>query len=206
MIAPNRERKTVVVIGNGMVGHRFCERLVEYDVDRSLQVVTFCEEPRPAYDRVNLTKYFEHRDAGHLQLARQEWYAENGIILHVGDRARRLTASAAWSFPIAGGRSRTTPSCWRPALLRLFRASRAWKKKESSSTALSKIWSGSLPTHRRQPARRCWAEACLGSRPPRPCATWASKRTSSSLRRGSCRGRLTKEGRGRCAKKSKVWA
>ncbi len=87
MIAPNRERKSVVVIGNGMVGHRFCERLVEYDVDRSLQMVTFCEEPRPAYDRVNLTKYFEHRDAGHLQLARLEWYAENGITLHVGDRA-----------------------------------------------------------------------------------------------------------------------
>ena len=56
-------RKTVVVIGNGMVGHRFCERLVEYDLERGYQVVTFCEEPRPAYDRVNLTKYFEHRDA-----------------------------------------------------------------------------------------------------------------------------------------------
>ncbi|MFI5455987.1 MAG: nitrite reductase large subunit NirB [Isosphaerales bacterium] len=90
MIARNRDRKTIVVIGNGMVGHQFCERLVEYDLDQSYQVVTFCEEPRPAYDRVNLTKYFERRDAGHLQLAPEEWYAENGITLHVGDRAKAI--------------------------------------------------------------------------------------------------------------------
>ena len=59
-----KQQKTVVVIGNGMVGHRFCERLVEYDAKHEYQIVTFCEEPRPAYDRVNLTKYFEHREAG----------------------------------------------------------------------------------------------------------------------------------------------
>lgn len=82
-----------------MVGHRFCERMVEYDLEQSYQIVTFCEEPRPAYDRVNLTKYFERRDAGYLQLAQEDWYAENGITLHVGDRAisidrqRRLVAS-----------------------------------------------------------------------------------------------------------------
>jgi NAD(P)H-dependent nitrite reductase large subunit/NAD(P)H-dependent nitrite reductase small subunit len=90
MIARNRQRKSVVVIGNGMVGHRFCERLVEYDVLGSHQVVTFCEESRPAYDRVNLTKYFEQRDASGLQLATGEWYLENGITLHVGDRVKMI--------------------------------------------------------------------------------------------------------------------
>jgi nitrite reductase (NADH) large subunit len=90
MIARSDERKTVVVIGNGMVGHRFCERLVEYDVDRCYEIVTFCEETRPAYDRVNLTKYFEGRDAERLQLAREEWYAERGITLHIGDRASSI--------------------------------------------------------------------------------------------------------------------
>jgi nitrite reductase (NADH) large subunit len=25
-------KKTIVVIGNGMVGHRFCEKLIEFDV------------------------------------------------------------------------------------------------------------------------------------------------------------------------------
>src|SRR6266436_1264118 len=83
-------RSTVVVIGNGMVGHRFCERLVEFDTEKKYQVVTFCEEPRPAYDRVNLTKYFEHRSAEKLALSSPEWYADNGIQLFVGDRATAI--------------------------------------------------------------------------------------------------------------------
>ncbi|WP_406698032.1 nitrite reductase large subunit NirB [Singulisphaera sp. Ch08] len=100
MIAMGHERKTVVVVGNGMVGHRFCERLAAYDTDRSYEVVTFCEERRPAYDRVNLSKYFERRDAEHLKLACETWYLEKGITLHVGDRAsaidreRRVVVSA----------------------------------------------------------------------------------------------------------------
>ena len=86
-IASKAEKKTIVVIGNGMVGHRFCERLAEYDVEKRYTIVTFCEESRPAYDRVNLSKYFEKRDAKQLGLACELWYAENGITLHVGDRA-----------------------------------------------------------------------------------------------------------------------
>ncbi len=83
-------KKTVVVIGNGMVGHRFCERLVEFDVRREYQIVTFCEEPRPAYDRVNLTKYFSHRDADQLMLAKIDWYRDHGIELHIGDKATTI--------------------------------------------------------------------------------------------------------------------
>lgn len=87
-------RKTVVVIGNGMVGHRFCERLVELDAEHIWQIITFCEEPRPAYDRVNLTKYFEHRRADKLALTNPDWYAQKGITLHVGDRATEIDRSA----------------------------------------------------------------------------------------------------------------
>jgi len=82
--------KTVVVIGNGMVGHRFCERLVEFDTDRTYSIVTFCEEPRAAYDRVNLSKYFEHRKAEKLALAEPTWYADKGITLFLGDRATEI--------------------------------------------------------------------------------------------------------------------
>src|SRR5206468_12801746 len=39
------------------------------------------------YDRVNLTKYFDDRDADRLLLARIEWYEENWISLYVGDKA-----------------------------------------------------------------------------------------------------------------------
>src|SRR4051812_17952097 len=85
-----KAQKTVVVIGNGMVGQRFCERLVEFDSDHAWQIVTFCEEPRAAYDRVNLTKYFEHRKPEKLALAPPNWHRDNGVTLHVGDRATAI--------------------------------------------------------------------------------------------------------------------
>ena len=90
VIASNFARKTIVVIGNGMVGHRFCERLVEFDTAHQFRIVTFCEEPRAAYDRVGLTSFFAHRDAEQLMLARKEWYLEHGVELHIGDRACEL--------------------------------------------------------------------------------------------------------------------
>ena len=97
MIAQNNgstKKRTVVVIGNGMVGQRFCEKLVEFDRARQYRIVTFCEEPRAAYDRVGLTSFFAHRDAEKLMLARMEWYAEQGVELHVGDRANQIDRDA----------------------------------------------------------------------------------------------------------------
>lgn len=91
MIQGNSEQqKTVVVIGNGMVGLRFCEQLVEKDQNKEYKIVTFCEEPRAAYDRVGLTQFFAHNDAEKLMLARKEWYAENNINLHLADRAVKI--------------------------------------------------------------------------------------------------------------------
>jgi len=79
--------KTVVVVGNGMVGHRFIERLLDYDLDKRFRIVTYCEESRTAYDRVGLTSFFVHRDAERLMLARRDWYESSGVELHLGDRA-----------------------------------------------------------------------------------------------------------------------
>ena len=62
MIAPSGfDKETIVVIGHGMVGHRFCEKMIQYDTDRRFRIVTFCEEPRAAYDRVGLTSFFASR-------------------------------------------------------------------------------------------------------------------------------------------------
>jgi nitrite reductase (NADH) large subunit len=81
------DKQTIVVIGNGMVGLRFCETLVAFDDAKKYRIVTFCEESRAAYDRVGLTSFFAHRDAEKLILARMEWYEHVGIELHIGDRA-----------------------------------------------------------------------------------------------------------------------
>ena len=83
-------KKQVVVIGNGMVGQRFCERLLQYDTSQQFEITTFCEEPRPAYDRVQLTKYFETRDPESLALTNERWFEENGIQLLLGQRAMKL--------------------------------------------------------------------------------------------------------------------
>jgi len=87
-------QKNVVVIGNGMVGQRFCEKLVEYDRSHQYKIITFCEEPRAAYDRVGLTSFFAHRDAEKLLLAKTEWYHEQGVSLHIGDRANQINRQA----------------------------------------------------------------------------------------------------------------
>ncbi|NOY41858.1 MAG: nitrite reductase small subunit NirD [Planctomycetes bacterium] len=83
-------QETVVVIGNGMVGHRFVEKLVEFDTLKQYKIVTFCEEPRAAYDRVGLTSFFAHRDAEQLMIARLDWYKDQGVELHLGDRACKV--------------------------------------------------------------------------------------------------------------------
>jgi nitrite reductase (NADH) large subunit len=79
-------RETLVVVGNGMVGHRFCEAVHDADAARRFDVVCLGEEPRPAYDRVHLSEYFSGRTAEALALADRGWYAERGIGLHVGER------------------------------------------------------------------------------------------------------------------------
>ncbi|MEM7313988.1 MAG: FAD-dependent oxidoreductase, partial [Planctomycetota bacterium] len=86
----SESKRKIVVIGNGMVGHRFVEKMIEYDAAQEYQIVTFCEESRAAYDRVGLSSFFAHRNAEKLMLARQDWYEANGIELHIGDRAAEI--------------------------------------------------------------------------------------------------------------------
>jgi nitrite reductase (NADH) large subunit len=80
----------IVVVGNGMVSHRFCERLVEYGLVEHHDVIVCGEEPRSAYDRVHLTEYFGHRSADQLQLGTADWYAQQRIELRVRTRIARI--------------------------------------------------------------------------------------------------------------------
>jgi nitrite reductase (NADH) large subunit len=83
---PCADERRVVVVGNGMVGHRFCEELAAREVTERLRVVCFGEEPRPAYDRVHLSEFFAGRSAADLQIADVDWYREHGIELFLGER------------------------------------------------------------------------------------------------------------------------
>ncbi|MEZ2440913.1 nitrite reductase large subunit NirB [Chitinophaga sp. RCC_12] len=75
----------IVVIGNGMVGYKFCEKIISKSADTPIELVVFGEEPRPAYDRVHLTSWFDGKTADDLLLATADWYVEQGIRLHLGD-------------------------------------------------------------------------------------------------------------------------
>ncbi len=44
----------LAIIGNGMVGHRFIEDLLDKADANQFDITVFCEEPRKAYDRVHL--------------------------------------------------------------------------------------------------------------------------------------------------------
>jgi nitrite reductase (NADH) large subunit len=52
-------RKTLVVVGHGMVGHKVVEVAVGRGLTDTWDVVVHAGEPRPAYDRVALSSWFE---------------------------------------------------------------------------------------------------------------------------------------------------
>ena len=80
----------IVVIGNGMVGYKFCEKLVAKNTSKQFDIVVFGEEFRPAYDRVHLSEYFSGKTAEDLYLASVDWYADNNITLHLGDPVEKI--------------------------------------------------------------------------------------------------------------------
>jgi nitrite reductase (NADH) large subunit len=88
------DRRRIVVIGNGMVGHRFLELMIEGDHHQRVEITTFCEEPRLAYDRVNLSSFFDGKQAQDLSLARPGQYEAAGIVVHTGDEATAIDRAA----------------------------------------------------------------------------------------------------------------
>jgi nitrite reductase (NADH) large subunit len=83
-------RRTLVVAGNGMVGQRLLEVLVERGATAEWDIVTFCEEPRVAYDRVALSSLFSGNTAEDLQLVAPGFFDQVGLTVHIGDAIREI--------------------------------------------------------------------------------------------------------------------
>jgi len=77
------QKQNIVVVGNGMVGHHYVEKLVESGVGVNICVIG--GEPRPAYDRVHLSDYFAGRKPEELALTTRDHYRELGVDAHFGD-------------------------------------------------------------------------------------------------------------------------
>jgi len=87
-------KKTLVVIGNGMVGQHFLANFVTSPVKDDYDIVTFCEEPRAAYDRVHLSEFFSGKTAEDLSLVESGFFEQHDITLHLGDKAAKICRSS----------------------------------------------------------------------------------------------------------------
>ena len=80
-------KQNLVVIGNGMVGQHFLSSLAASPGKDNYHITTFCEEPRPAYDRVHLSEFFSGKTAQDLSMVADGFFADSGITIYLGDKA-----------------------------------------------------------------------------------------------------------------------
>jgi nitrite reductase (NADH) large subunit len=90
MLVEHNGKRTLVVVGNGMVGHKFLDVMIQRGAAQNVRLVTFCEEPRLAYDRVNLSGYFSGKSADDLSLVPIGFYEANRVEVYMGDRVASI--------------------------------------------------------------------------------------------------------------------
>jgi nitrite reductase (NADH) large subunit len=83
-----------VVVGHGMVGHRFVEALRSRDADGAWRVTVLAEETDAAYDRVGLTGYTEHWDRSLLALPGNDYRDDDLVELRLGSRVTAIDRAA----------------------------------------------------------------------------------------------------------------
>src|SRR6185312_978231 len=93
-------KPTIIVVGNGMVGYKFCEKLAARS--SSYNIIVFGEEPRRAYDRVHLSEYFAGKSAEDLSLSSGSWYADNDITLHLDDPIQEINRTTKTVHSLKG--------------------------------------------------------------------------------------------------------
>lgn len=106
-------RKTIFVVGLGMVGIAFIEKMLTLDEAKRYRVVTCGEETHLAYNRVALTEYFQHRSVEKLYLNQVEWYAQQDperFLFYTGERATSLD-TVAHSVTTSKGRKISYDYC-----------------------------------------------------------------------------------------------
>jgi nitrite reductase (NADH) large subunit len=100
-IAPRTDLPTLIVVGNGMVGHHCVEQLIERGALAHYRIHVFGEESVRAYDRVHLSEYFGGRDAQGLAMGEAGLYEQDGLTLQLNacvldiDRERREVITSA---------------------------------------------------------------------------------------------------------------
>ena len=95
--------RRIVVVGNGMVGHRVVEELLDLKgAGEDLAITALGEEPRPAFDRVHLTDYLAGKTAEDLNLVAPGFYDQEHVSLHTGDPVRTIDPGQSTLTTAAG--------------------------------------------------------------------------------------------------------
>lgn len=92
------ERKRLVVVGLGMVGMAFMEKMLKLDARTNEYSITIIgEEPYLAYNRVGLTSFFDHRKIENLYLNPEEWYRgapQGSLGYHINTKVTDIDSQA----------------------------------------------------------------------------------------------------------------
>ncbi len=80
----------LVVVGHGMVGHRFVEALRARDTDGAWRITVLAEEADAAYDRVGLTSYTESWDRSLLALPGNDYPGDDRVRLLLNARVTEI--------------------------------------------------------------------------------------------------------------------
>ncbi len=91
----------IVVIGHGMVGHKFLESLALESAPH-LEVTVLGEEPRAAYDRVHLSEFFAGKSAEDLSLVAPGFFEKGNLLLQLNARVVAVDRDAH-TVTVAGG-------------------------------------------------------------------------------------------------------
>ncbi|MDB5935038.1 MAG: nitrite reductase [Massilia sp.] len=91
----------IIVIGHGMVGHKFLETLA-LDAAPHLDVTVLCEEPRPAYDRVHLSEFFAGKSADDLSLVAPGIFDKGNVAIKLNAKVTAVDR-AAKTVTVASG-------------------------------------------------------------------------------------------------------
>ncbi|MCW2614690.1 MAG: nitrite reductase [Frankiales bacterium] len=85
MTPSSQARRTLVVVGHGMVGHRLVELAVEKGLTDTWDVVVHAGEALPAYDRVGLSSFFRGTTADELCLVTDGFFDHAALDLRLSD-------------------------------------------------------------------------------------------------------------------------
>jgi nitrite reductase (NADH) large subunit len=88
----------IIVVGHGMVGHKFLEELHQL-ASVPTEVTVLCEEPRAAYDRVHLSEFFAGKTAEDLSLVEPGFFEQERLQAAPGKTRQRPSTAARRPSP-----------------------------------------------------------------------------------------------------------